>query len=676
MNNKNIYSLKSNKLIYTFAVFILALIMSLNSLPVFAIDGDYTIEPPQIDYKEVLIFSSQTENNIWESQILNELNSSLLDSNPSIHIITESLSTINTDESYLEKQAEIWSLKYKHTKFDLIIALDDESLNFIGNHYSSELFANTPIVYGGINDTPKLSLYPYNTFTGVIKPINIRMLINSILEINPKASEINILLDNTISSKYIESIFMESYPYYDNRLKFNFVKSDYIYEICDNLSKNNIGSPSIIVGSFIDSSDISVSPHNAVNIMKNFSKGQFYTTNESYIGAGVIGGHVLLAKDHSKIISEICVRVLNGVSPKEIPSVYDFSNTFVFDAKELTANNISKSHVPENSIFVNDKWLDKGVSTSIVISLITILVLCIVLLVIQVTKRIKNARAMISAKKRYNELLVSDKIKTEFLANFSHEIRTLLNVILSGLQLLDVYKDNGKLTFANKDDEIKLVYIRRNGYRLLKLINNLIDMTKVDSGFYSVDFEVKNIVDVVEDITMSVVQYAADRGITIVFDTNNEEVYMPLDSEKLDRILLNLISNAIKFTPKGGYIYVTLSCQETSISVSVKDTGIGISKDKQTDIFERFTQVKNSKTRHKQGSGIGLSLVKSLVELLDGSIMLTSEPNEGCEFVFTLPIKEYDKATTDVSTDISEKIGDNREKLLIEFSDIDSYLNM
>jgi len=201
-------------------------------------------------------------------------------------------------------------------------------------------------------------------------------------------------------------------------------------------------------------------------------------------------------------------------------------------------------------------------------------------------------------------------------------------------------------------------------------------MTKIDSGFYHVEFEVKNIVEVVEDITMSVLEYASARGISIVFDTNEEEVYMPLDSEKLDRIILNLLSNAIKFTPKGGCIYVTLKCLKQSISISVKDTGIGIPKDKQRSIFERFTQVKNEKSKSKEGSGIGLSLVKSLVELLDGSIILKSEPNKGCEFIFTLPIKEVDRATLDVENHISQNITNNSEKLMVEFSDIDSNINI
>lgn len=675
MNDKYVLTCQRNKFIYVLVNLALGIVMSFNSITVFAVPSSDT-EQPLLKYKEVLILSSQSENELWESYLLENLKTSLTSSDLNIHTRTEFLSITNDDKSYLDKQADLWSLKYENTKFDLIVTLDDESLNFIGNYYTTPMFANVPVVYGGINDVSKLSSYPFNNFTGVMEPVNVRTLVDLILHTNPNTSEVNILLDNTLASKYIENQVRDTVPYYTNVLKFNFIKSDYIDDLCYKLSQYPSNIPSIIVGNFKDTSNIIISPKNTTHIIKNYSQGQLYTFNETYVGNGAIGGHILYAKNHSKIIYETAIRVLNGTTPKEIPSIYDPGSTLLFDASEVTANNISRSSLPENVVFINDSWINKGVSLGIVFFLLLILLVCMIMLAIQTIQKTNNAKNMIAAKKRYDELLISDKIKTEFLANFSHEIRTLLNVILSGLQLLDIYKDNGKLTFANKDDEIKLIYIRQNGFRLLKLINNLIDMTKIDSGFYHVEFEVKNIVEVVEDITMSVLEYASARGISIVFDTNEEEVYMPLDTEKLDRIILNLLSNAIKFTPKGGCIYVTLKCSEHSISVSVKDTGIGIPKDKQRSIFERFTQVKNEKTKSKDGSGIGLSLVKSLVELLDGSIILKSEPNKGCEFIFTLPIKEFDKATSDVENHISQNITNNSEKLMVEFSDIDSNLNI
>jgi signal transduction histidine kinase len=673
MNGKHVWFSQINRFIYVLVA--LTLIMSFSSITVFAVPSSNTGEP-LIKYKEILILTSQNEVELWESSLIDNLKTLLSSSDLNIHVRTESLTMANTDRSYLDKQAELWSLKYENTKFDLIITLDDESLTFVGDYYSNRIFKDNPVVYGGINDVSRLSSYPLNNFTGVMEPINIRTLVDLISQIDPKVSQINILLDNTVASKYIENQVRDAIPYYGDIIKFNFIKSDYIDDLCQQLSDHTNNAPSIIVGNFKDTSNIIISPKDTIDVINKYSHGPIYTFNETYIGNGAVGGHILYAKNHSKIIYETSLRVLSGTSTKEIPSIYDPGTTLVFDISQMPNYNIPKASLPENVTFINDTWINTGVSIGIVIILLLVLLICMILLAIQTIQKTNSAKNMIAAKKRYDELLISDKVKTEFLANFSHEIRTLLNVILSGLQLLDIYKDNGKLNFTNKEDEVKLIYIRQSGFRLLKLINNLIDMTKIDSGFYHVEFEVKNIVEVVEDITMSVVEYASGRGISIVFDTDKEEVYMPLDSEKLDRIILNLLSNAIKFTPKGGYIYVNLESSENSISVSVKDTGIGISKDKQRSIFERFTQVKNEKVKSKEGSGIGLSLVKSLVELLDGSILLKSEANKGCEFIFTLPIKEFDKATDDVENYISQSINDNSEKLIVEFSDIDSNLNI
>ncbi len=673
MNGKHVWFSQVNRFIYVLVA--LALIMSFSSITVFAVPSSNTGEP-LIKYKEILILTSQNEVELWESSLIDNLKTLLSSSDLNIHVRTESLTMANTDRSYLDKQAELWSLKYENTKFDLIITLDDESLTFVGDYYSNSIFKDTPVVYGGINDVSRLSSYPLNNFTGVMEPINIRTLVDLISQIDPKVSQINILLDNTVASKYIENQVRDAIPYYGDVLKFNFIKSDYIDDLCQQLSKHTNNVPSIIVGNFKDTSNIIISPKDTIAVINKYSHNPIYTFNETYIDNGAVGGHILYAKNHSKLIYETSLRVLSGTNTNEIPSIYDPGTTLVFDISQMPNYNISKASLPENVIFINNTWINTGVSIGIVIILLIVLLICMILLAIQTIQKTNSAKNMIAAKKGYDELLISDKVKTEFLANFSHEIRTLLNVILSGLQLLDIYKDNGKLNFTNKEDEVKLIYIRQSGFRLLKLINNLIDMTKIDSGFYHVEFEIKNIVEVVEDITMSVVEYASARGISIVFDTNEEEVYMPLDSEKLDRIILNLLSNAIKFTPKGGYIYVNLESSENSISVSIKDTGIGISKDKQRSIFERFTQVKNEKAKSKEGSGIGLSLVKSLVELLDGSIILKSEANKGCEFIFTLPIKEFDKATADVECCISQSINDNSEKLIVEFSDIDSNLNM
>jgi len=331
MNDKYVLSCQRNKFIYVLVNLVLGIVMSFNSITVFATPSSDT-DQSLLKYKEVLILSSQSENELWESYLLDNLKTSLTSSDLNIHTRTEFLSITNDDKSYLDKQADLWSLKYENTKFDLIVTLDDESLNFVGNYYNTPMFTNVPVVYGGINDVSKLSSYPFNNFTGVMEPVNVRTLVDLILHTNQNTSEINILLDNTIESKYIENQVRDTIPYYTNVLRFNFIKSDYIDDLCYKLSQYPSNTPSIIVGNFKDTSNIIISPKNTTHIIKHYSHGQLYTFKETYVGNGAIGGHILFAKNHSKIIYETAIRVLNGTKPKDIPSIYDPGSTLLFDA--------------------------------------------------------------------------------------------------------------------------------------------------------------------------------------------------------------------------------------------------------------------------------------------------------------------------------------------------------
>ena len=162
--------------------------------------------------------------------------------------------------------------------------------------------------------------------------------------------------------------------------------------------------------------------------------------------------------------------------------------------------------------------------------------------------------------------------------------------------------------------------MKQNCYRLLRLVNNLIDITKIDSGFMELNLKNVNIIEVVENITLSTAEYIESKSRTIIFDTDIEEKIMAIDPEQMERVILNLISNATKFTSPGDTIEVTIYDKDKYILISIKDTGIGIPQDKLDSIFERFKQVDPLLSRRSEGSGIGLSLVKSLVEMHNGNI--------------------------------------------------------
>ncbi|MEG1254368.1 ATP-binding protein [Clostridium sp.] len=286
------------------------------------------------------------------------------------------------------------------------------------------------------------------------------------------------------------------------------------------------------------------------------------------------------------------------------------------------------------------------------------------------TGRDITERKNIEAKQRkYEDALHLESIKNEFFANVSHEFKTPLNIILATMQLMNNnVKDKNIQSYNGVNINKYINSIKQNSYRLLRLVNNLIDMSRIDTGYYEIHLENHNIVNIVEDITISVANYVEDKGIELIFDTDIEEKIIACDCDKIERIMLNLLSNAIKYTYENGLINVNLNIINDTVVVSVKDNGIGIPMENLNLVFERFRQVDNILTRRCEGSGIGLSLVKSLVEMHDGSIEVKSEVGKGSEFTFKLPIRTAENMDSSVT---SKGIDNSKiEKCNLEFSDI------
>ncbi|EQK42109.1 his Kinase A domain protein [[Clostridium] bifermentans ATCC 638] len=262
---------------------------------------------------------------------------------------------------------------------------------------------------------------------------------------------------------------------------------------------------------------------------------------------------------------------------------------------------------------------------------------------------------------------INNKIRGDFFANLSHELRTPLNIIFSSLQVLDLKLNN----IEKKEDQSITKYINmatQNTYRLLKLVNNLIDSNKITSGYFEYNPQNYDIVYFVESICQSIVDFAKQKNIEVIFDTDIEEKIISFDLDKMERIILNILSNSIKFTKEQGKIEIYIRESNKMLEIEISDDGIGIPQNKLNSIFERFKQVENNTIRSGEGSGIGLYLVKSLVDMHGGSIDVESELGLGTTFKISIPAEleeEYE-------CNIIEKNLQNSyiEKIKVEFSDI------
>ena len=320
---------------------------------------------------------------------------------------------------------------------------------------------------------------------------------------------------------------------------------------------------------------------------------------------------------------------------------------------------------------------DKVLEYNKVLTFIAYLIL-LVGIYIEIVRRIEESARLNSQvsdfkklKIKYKEIKEVEKAKGQFFANLSHEIKTPINIIYSCVQLLDINKKDSESALWNAYNKYDNT-IKQNCYRLLRLVNNLVDMTKIDSGYMNLSFVNYEVVSLVEDIILSIVPYVESKNINVLFDTYIEELEIRCDPESIERVILNLLSNAVKFTNNNGNIFVLMDADDKYVTIRIKDDGVGISEEVQEEIFKRFVQEDKSFNRKKEGSGIGLALVKSLVELHDGQVYLEKGTKKGSEFVVKLPNVRIEKEKENENDNKIIDV-DNKplvQKIHIEFSDI------
>ncbi len=253
--------------------------------------------------------------------------------------------------------------------------------------------------------------------------------------------------------------------------------------------------------------------------------------------------------------------------------------------------------------------------------------------------------------------------------NIAHELRTPINVVLGSIQLFEMMGDDLFLLYNRNKLKTYNNLMKQNCYRLLRTVDNLIDISRIQSENFYLFVANHDLVSVVKEITNKSKAYAARKGLTLKFHTYNRAIVTAFDEAQLSRALLNLISNAIKFTPRGGSINVSIIKKADRVYIGIKDTGIGIPADQLDNIFKRFAQVDNTLSRSHEGGGIGLSLASSIVRLHEGSISVKSKLGKGSIFTIELPVKKIldDKSKENNCSELNLSHGD---KVNIELSDL------
>lgn len=568
-------------------------------------------------------------------------------------------------------------LKFKmknYNNFDAIVLADDAALKFAIN-YKDDLFKDIPMVFFGVSDEENLkNAKDAGIEAGVIEYASISENVDLIANIYPPNINKNLILVGGSPSNYKKEI--DEFFNLENKYKqFNF---DYMYfpsEVNDEFINklNSLRKPKDIVlfiYPYRDGVGKSIGVLNAIDILSKNVNVPIYTSlsydldiNNTGITTNMIGGKVIDHYEQGRLAGTLVNDVLDGKLNTQKFINSNEANKWIFNYSNLVLNKVNESLLPNDSIIINEPpsfW--KQHQEFIIPSIITVigLVLIIGSLILYLIISTKHKNELIKAKQIAED---ASNAKNNFISNISHELRTPVAVIASSSQLLkrllDDINEDYKESFNNNLD-----IITQNSNRLIRLINNIIDIAKIDSGFTDLNLQNVDVISLIEDTVMSVIPYAQSKNLDVIFDTNVEELTMSVDSQKIERIILNLLSNAIKFSYEGGHIFTDIIVENNILTFIIKDEGIGVSKENINKIFDKFIQIDNSFTRNNEGSGIGLSLVHSFVKLHKGTITVESELKKGTTFTIKLPITVINDKDEDI------EIPSSHSHTPIELSDI------
>ena len=605
---------------------------------------------------EILFISSFDPNFISIEDQLNGLKKEL---NNNAHIMIEYMNSKTFDST--ENEETFYNLlKYSlenYDKIDAVIAGDDDATEFCIK-YRDDLFKDIPISFLGVQDFDRLNrALECELVSGVSEVESIRANIELIKTLHPNVDTITFI--DTYGILTYEEIVAD-YP--DINFQWILTEDKTLSEVQSILS--NLSSNNAVIQLYINKfKDIDTFDRNTINktIAESCVASPIYSILNYDVGQGSIGGKVINHFIQGQKAGSIALNLLNGYDTKELFIADDEANQYFFDYKALKKFNIKTSDLPEGSVVINHpKELIKEYKNILIASLLLLIGLLGMILVLlwYIVYKKRYEKAILNAMHNAEE---ASKIKTHFISNISHELKTPINVIMSAIQLINYNTKESPSYSKNKNT---LAIIDDNCKRLLRLINNLIDVQKHELDDTKLNLSAVNVVNLIEMLVASVVPYAESKNLNLIFDTNKEDVILKVDSDKLERIILNLLSNAIKFSKPNGEIRVTLNFEDC-LYISVTDNGIGIAQENLNKIFDKFTQLDTSFSRKNEGSGIGLSIVKSFVLLHNGKISVKSELNKGTSFLIELPLTE----TSNIETE-DASYNNLSENVKIELSDI------
>lgn len=595
------------------------------------------------DIRKILLINSYNVESIWEYKIIKGIKEEI-NENLNINIKMEYLDTANSqNQNYLDEYLELLNTKYKDDKFDMIVTVDDEAFNMVRKELFNEksIFYKKTVVFTGVNNSLNLTSAEKKYITGFMDGGSKVELIKFITTLQPEVKDISVIIDNTGYSKNIKNKLLENKYLLDKNINLNFIQGKNKKDILNQIKNSSDLNEALLICGIFKNEDNgeNVKPENLIEEIKQIKDVPIYTSRDEYMNKGTIGGYIDIPESCGRELGKMILKIYNEGGISKVSPVDKIGANYIVDYKQIYKYNINPLSIPKGTIVINKKYYQLLLPKSYRIGYLLAWFATILIIIYIITKMTEYKRNEAKNKKLYQMAKEREQLKTDFIANMSHELRTPLNIITSASMLLEM-KSNKEETVSSEYILDKLSHINQSSNRLRRLINNLIDISKFDSGFFECKCKNENIVYVVEDIVHEVVDYAKEKNIELIFDTEEEEIISFIDKEKIERVILNLLSNAIKFTNENGKIEVYMKSDDNFIYITIKDNGIGISKEKIDHIFQRFYQVDNLLSRGSEGSGIGLCIVDEIIRMHGGNINIESEINKGTTFEIVLNVSK------------------------------------
>ena len=600
--------------------------------------------------KNVLIINSYHKGLKWTDDIVNGFSKGLNELPEEKEIFIEYLdSKRNFDPAYFQSFFELFQVKYAHKKLDLIMVSDDFALDFM-LQYRDRLFNNVPVVFCGINNP---HTYPQG-YSGIIENIDYMDNVDLIKKNHPDYSKIYVIVDETKTGNIIFDRAYRAFLMCNSNCNFEFLR-DYTFEGLNKKVASLDENAVILLTAFTKDRNNNYCSYNDIVVsITNNAKVPVYGIWDFYLNMGIVGGKMNAGLDQGYQASLIAKKVLTGTDINHI-DVQISKPKYRFDYRQMKKFGLRKSQVPKDSEIINTtfSFIQLHKKEALFFGLILVLLVITILVLwgniiyrkrkTQIERRylkkieIKNEELQL-AKEKVEE---SNRLKAAFLANISHEFRTPMNGVIGFSKILI---DNNQ--WSSEQDLKYLNIIHKSGYLLLDLLNDIIDLSKIEANNLQINYAECNLNKMLNELyslfESELDNLEKDIKLELVKDVDDENFRVYSDENRIRQVLYNLLNNALKFTTKGtvkfGY-YIELP----NIVFYVSDTGIGLDENEKKIIFERFRQVDEYATRKFGGSGIGLSISKGIVENLKGKIWVDSEKNQGSTFYFTTPYQVMSK---------------------------------